>query len=378
MRLKSDALVGIAAVTSLLLLAAIPSAAAAPTSTPLTLNIQGGIVDSGHQAYSQSGGNLLCTYCFAEILGQPVDPTTATFSESVSSTTDGLSTSGSASFSLSGTMLNGSTFSISGPIGIVDSVPGEAFPVGCWDGVTLPLPAGCSSAVPAFFIGGGDFDVTVTHSWSLSVGMDMESAFLNPFGGAIVWASTDPASSIVLAFSYDSAAIDWQNVQLAGTISGSLGTTPTPTPVSGQFSQTTTSAHEDLLAGTEVESGTMTFQDMTPSGLDSSGTYSGSSTIPTAGEVDCSSFTTGIPGTCTETGFSSSGMLSLDPVTVLVQADYKLDWIVPALAFTGTATGTATPSGGGIPGVPQFGLSALLPAALALPLLLLMRARLRK
>ncbi len=360
-----------------MILVVLPGAhVAAATPTPISLNITGGIDNSGEQAYAQSGGAFLCTNCGASILGQPV-VSLSTFTESVSSSTNGVATSGSASFSLSGSMLNGSAFSISGPIAISDSIPGEAFPLGCWDGVTFPLPATCTSDVPAFFVGGGTFDVTVTHSWSLSLGMDLESAFLNPFGGAIVWSSTDSATSpsILLVFNYTSATIDWTDVHLSGTISGTLDSTPVATPISGLFTQTTTSAHEDLFAGTETEGGTMTFLDMSPSGLDATGTYEGSSTIPTAGSVDCSAFTTGIPTTCTETGFSSSGSLALDGVAV--DATYSLQWAVPALVFSGTATGTATPTlpDSTIPGVPQFPAPAMMVAAIGLMLFAAMKKR---
>jgi hypothetical protein len=270
---------------------------------------------------------------------------------------------GNASIFLSGFMENGSSFTLAGSVPIIASTPAESFPVGC--------SVACNSVVPAFYLGEGIFNVTVTSSWQTLLPMALESAFLNPFGGPIIWVSEDANSSIVLVSTYSAAAIDWQGVRSGGTISGTLG----PTPVSGLFNLTS-AAHEDLFAGTETETGTMTFYGVTPSGLDASGPYSGNSTIPTTGTIDCSALT-GFPDTCTETGFSSAGSFDLDPVTVLVQGTYKLDWAVPALTFNGTAVGTATPSGGSITGVPQFAAGAILPIALALPLILLLKSRLR-
>jgi hypothetical protein len=321
----------------LLLLAFVPTAHATMPPNQLNVTFTGSIDSSGQQAYTESGGALL----FASILGESVDSSTAVFAERASASVDGLATSGSAAFSLSGVMANGSSFSIRGPIGIAGAIPAEAFPLSCWDQVTLPLPASCTSQVPAFYVGSGTFDVKVTHSWQVSQEMDMESAFLNPFGGPIVWGSIDPStgfpdagSDILLVFTYSAAAINWQDVQTGGSINGTLGTTP----VSGSFTQTT-SAHENLFAGTETESGTLTWTGMTPSSLDVSGAFSGSSTIPTANEIDCSA-TIGIPGTCTETGFSSMGNYSLSSSVTRIRGTYDLTWAVPALSFSGPSTAT--------------------------------------
>jgi len=345
----------------LILLAFVPVAHASPPSNQLNLEFSGSIDSSGQQAYTQSGGDLLAAF----IDGQQVDTSTADFAESVSASVDGLVTSGTATFSLSGGFLCAPTpctetsFSTGDTIDISDAIPAEAFPVGApcaWDGVTLPLPAGCTSQVPAFFFGTGTLDVP---------GWYLESAFLNPFGGPIVWASTD--DSVVLVFTYDAAAIDWADVQTSGSLTGTLGTTP----VTGSFTQTT-SAHEDLFAGTETESGTLTFLGMTPSSLDATGPYSGSSTIPTSGEIDCSAVTTQIAGTCTETGFSSAGEFTLDPGHTLIQGTYDIAWAVPALSFSGPSTATVSQTTTGVPEFPSGLLAALM---VGLPLLLAVRQK---
>jgi len=195
--------------------------------------------------------------------------------------------------------------------------------------------------------------------------MDLESAYLNPgpVPGPIVWASTD--GSVVIVFSYVASTIDWQNIQTSGSLAGTLGATP----VSGSFDMTT-NANEDLFAGTETESGTMTFYDMNPSYLEASGAFSGSSTIPTSDTIDCSSIT-GIAGTCTETGLVSSGQFTLDPGSTLIQGTYDINWTTPAFSFSGTST--ALVSQGGVAGVPEFGIGALALVAMGAALLLLLR-----
>lgn len=327
----------------------------------MDLTISGSVGSSGQQEYTQSGGEVV----YASILGQVVNSSTAVFTESLSASVDGLATSGTANFSLSGEFLNETSFAIGGTVGIVDAVPAEAFPLGCWDGITPTLPPACTSLVPAFFLGVGALDGTVPSSLQLPLGMDLESAYLNPgpLPGPIVWASTD--GSVVIVFLYAAATINWQNVQTNGSLAGTLGAVP----VSGSFNMTT-NAHEDLFAGTEGESGTMTFYDMNPSYLDASGAFTGSSTIPTSNVIDCSSIT-GIAGTCTETGLASSGDFTLDPGNTLIQGAYDINWTVPAVSFSGTST--ALVSQGGVTGVPEFGAGALAPVAMGVALLLLLR-----
>jgi len=335
----------------LLLLAFIPAAHATPPPNELDLTITGSIDSVSQQTYTQSGGVVVSAY----ILGEPVDTSTAVFTESLSASVaaDGLTTTGTATFSLSGNFLDtGTSFTIGDTITIDGAIPAESFPLGCTT---------CTSQVPGFFVGTGALG-----------GWDLESAFLNPFGGPVVWASTD--GSVVIVFSYTAATIDWQNVQSTGSLSGTLGATL----VSGSFTETT-NAHEDLRAGTETESGTLTFLGMTPScvpldatcvSLDASGPYSGTSTIPSSSTVDCSA-PTGLPeGTCTETGFNSIGEFTLDPGTLITGTYGPLAWAVPALSFSGPATATVSQ---GVSGVPQFGTGAIAPVAMGLALLLLLR-----
>jgi hypothetical protein len=226
-------------------------------------------------------------------------------------------------------MANGSSVSLRGIIDISQQIPGESFPIGC--------TTSCTSAVPAFYEGSSVISVTVTSSSVVSPAMVLESAFLNPFGGAIVFASAD--GSIVIVATYTHAVINWSKVQVGGALSGTYGTKP----VSGTFNEVTT-AREDLFAGTETELGTMTFTNMTPSSLDASGIYSGHSTIPPINvSNDCSPYTTGIEGTCYLTGFSSAGQFTLSASPGIISGSYSLAWAIPALSATGTATATVIP-----------------------------------
>jgi len=346
----------------LFLFAFAPVAHATPPPNQLALTISGSVGNSGQQNYTQSGGQVV----YASILGQVVDPSTAVFNESLFASVDDLATSGTANFSLSGEFLgNETSFILGGTIEIADAIPAEAFPLGCWDGITLPLSPACTSQLPGFFVGIGTLEGTVSSSLQLPLGMEIESAYLNPgpLLGPLVLASTN--DSVVIVFSYAAATIDWQDIQTSGSLAGTLGTTP----VNGLFNMTT-NAHEDLFAGTETESGTMAFYDMTPSYLDASGSFSGSSTIPSSNTIDCS-LITGIAGTCTETGLASSGNFTLDPSDALIQGAYDINWSVPAVSFSGTST--ALVSQGGVTGVPEFSTGALTPVATGMALLLLLK-----
>jgi hypothetical protein len=112
---------------------------------------------------------------------------------------------------------------------------------------------------------------------------------------------------------------------------------------------------ENLVTGTAMDRGSVALTSMSPSSLDVNGTFNGSSVIPTAGEVDCST-SLGFPsfpagqGVCTSTGFNSVGNFTMTTpgsgrVTVTVVGQYNTTWTVPALAFSTTSTGNVTMPG---------------------------------
>jgi hypothetical protein len=295
------------------------------TQLPVALTLNGAIADAGRHSYTSHGGQAI----YASVLGQVMDLSTTTFSYKIHTEVDGAKVTGDASFELDGQTVGGVSVSVRGnmPLNGMQPIPAEQFPVGC--------TADCNSEIVAFYLGVAHVHMFVGNTnQETEVPMSFESAFLNPFGGPIIIASLDNGATITVVSTYTEADIHWLDVELRGTIGGTLN----GARISGQFTITGMAKDENLLAGTESESGTMTFSGMNDPTLDLSGSYVGTSTIPTTGTVDCSSLT-GIPGTCTETGFYSQGSFSLGGDATLT-GTYQTTWFVPALGFDGSATAT--------------------------------------
>jgi len=183
--------------------------------------------------------------------------------------------------------------------------------------------------------------------------MRIENPYFNPFGAPIIIASSDLA--IVITTTYDVGTIDWSGAVVAGAVtSGTLGGGSSATPVTGELILDS-NENENLVAGTATDRGTVALVSMTPSTLDVSGTFSGTSAIPTTGEVDCSpiigfpSFPAG-QGVCTETGFNSVGRYAMTATNsgegsnVVVIGRYTTTWTIPALAFSVASTAFVTTS----------------------------------
>jgi hypothetical protein len=169
--------------------------------------------------------------------------------------------------------------------------------------------------------------------------LQIESPYFNPWGAPIVLASTD--NSIVIAATYTKGSILWAGTTLAGTIVGTLGTAA----ASGTFSMTNTE-YENLVAGTASDAGSISYSSMTPSSLNAKGHYTGTSTIPTAGALDCSA-ATGIPGTCSWTGFQSGGRFTFTSNgDAAITGTYSTAWGTPALSFVSTVSATVSQNGG--------------------------------
>jgi hypothetical protein len=183
-----------------------------------------------------------------------------------------------------------------------------------------------------------------------NVPMAFESPYFNPFGNAIMFGdaqtmstNTPTASSILVVTNYSHATIDWSQVVDAGFVTGTLGEGATTTQVSGLVTQVA-SEHEDLVAGTAQDRGTLTLLGMTPSLLDVSGPYVGNSSIPTTGSIPCGSVQ-GIQ-VCTQTGFMDSGNFHLNSGPAAagghtqVKGSYSTVWTTPAFGFVASATAT--------------------------------------
>ncbi len=302
-----------------LLLGGTTAAYATTPSQTLSVSVNGGVSNLGKQTYSMSGG----TVAFAEIYGQPVVLSSANLQYSMKATVSGLNTQGSGSFKFVGVTTSNTRFSVSGSISIGSMIPAAQFPAGC--------TTDCQSALPFFFIGTSNVAVSIPgSSQTLPEVMQIESPYFNPFGAPIVIASADNA--IVIAATYTKGSIAWSGTNVVGAINGTLGTTP----VSGTFSMTS-GENENMVTGTATDSGIIAFSSMTPSSLNVQGSYSGSSTIPLTGSYDCSA-ATGIPGTCTETGFLSTGTFSMKSAS----GTYSTTWGIPALGFTSSISATVS------------------------------------
>ncbi|MEM3267182.1 MAG: hypothetical protein QXR69_00655 [Conexivisphaerales archaeon] len=284
----------------------------------LSLTLTGQIVSAGEQRWYQSASQNDALY--AHFNGQQVS--ISSFHYSLKAKVDGLSAEGMLALTFYGSV-DGQTVSVTGGP-VVAMIAGECFP-----SLSTPSNGACqpsdTSAIPVFFVAAGK----ITYSGStIPVELIVELGFLNPYKAPLVISTWDGA--FVLVSSYDRSQVVWHNVHLAGNLVGSLGSEA----VSGSFVQTT-NAIENFVTGKENESGSIAFTGMSDSALNGQGRYTGTSIIPTANEIDCSAIT-GIPGTCTLTGFNSSGSFTIQTEQSTITGKYNVTWSVPAVAFTGS------------------------------------------
>jgi hypothetical protein len=319
---------GIIASTLLSLLLA-SSPAFAVSNGPLVLTHTGSAVNAGTQAYSQSGGTLLA----GQIGAYTLNPATITqYSYSMKAVVTGVTATGSAQFSLTGSTVDGHSLTAIGNAMIGDTVPAVQLPLGC--------TTSCTSEVPAFFVAMAQVNVKVDGvaqpSLSTPTPFVFESPYMNPHGGPIVLGTMDMLTSatpaIVLVATYAAGTIQWSGGVTAGTIDGTIATKHDFT---GQFS-TVSSESEDLVAGTATDSGTVRFFNMNNGPYNAQGSYSGTSSIPSGG-IPC-----GAPfpaGTCTMTGFHSNGAYNLNTDKGrTITGTYDTTWSTPAFIFTSTVT----------------------------------------
>jgi hypothetical protein len=330
----------------------------------LAINTAGTVLNAGDQKYSIHGGSMVT----GTILGKSLlasasptfvsdDTTPPTLNYNLQAEANGLGASGFATFQMSGRTASGAQVQVQSSAQIV-GMQSQSLPIGC--------TTTCTSGIPVFFVGVAVTDITI--GWSptqhITSTMLFESPYFNPWGNPILIVSTD--GSIVIATTYDKATLDWKGTTVSGTIRGSLGSYP----VQGTMALTS-NEHEDFVTGvTDYDNGTMSFTNMSPKSLNVQGTYQGTSTIPKPGTFacavvqwlystpctqDCSVYfgTLGlpvIPGTCTQTGFQSSGKFSLQGQgtseggvqTTTVAGSYATTWSAPALGFFSLATASVT------------------------------------
>jgi hypothetical protein len=348
MRSNAKTLSILATATLILLFASNPSAAHAYSENavtasssgqqPLSLSIQQGfITDAGPQQWTMSGGNLL----FASVTRNGIlgNSTWSSLTYLLDAKVTGLSASGRFYFNLHGTTKDGLNISLKVDASVVGAIPAICFP----SYSTGSCAPGDTSEIPAFFLASG---YVVVHIGSRTnenalVHLQIEDAALNPWGGPIIINSV--RDRIVIVATYNQASTLWGGVKTAGTVSGVLGgvnPSASATPVTGGFAQKI-SAVENYVIGNETDLGKISLVGMSPSKLDSSGSFSGTSTIPTTGTIDCSP--PGFPGTCTETGFSSLGSFNLSGEKGLtIQGRYNVTWPAPSVTFNGSISATVS------------------------------------
>jgi hypothetical protein len=324
----------LAAVAVLLLLGSgFSLVAGAPSAAPLSLTVPsdlGSVQNLGDQTYVVSGGQVAA----AAVGGIPLDPG-AQVTFSLNAEVEGARVSGSATFQLQGSV-SGAPVSASGVVAITNSL--TITQVGGPLANTACPKAGASvcGVLPVLFGGVAAIQVTTAGSTKhdLTV-LYFENPYFNPFGKPIVMAAVDKA--VVIVATYDVGTIQWQGSQVAGPVIGVLGTS---TPAVGVLSLVSTES-EDLVAGTAVDHGTVSLSSMSPSFLDVTGPYKGTSYIPAPGPQDDCSTLLGFPagsGVCTITGFDSEGSFAMSGSPVLVVGSYITTWTTPALAFSSTIT----------------------------------------
>lgn len=250
---------------------------------------------------------------------------------SMAASVNGLSASGNFRLHLMGTTTDGQQVMVRVQGKIVGAIPAVCFPSYSVTGTCAP---GDTSEIPAYFLVNGYVRVETGTSFSqeYSISLVIEDAALNAFGGPIVISSTD--GSLMVIATYSSAKTDWQGVQTAGQLTGTLG----GSTVSGAFTQSI-HTQEDYVSGTAQDSGRIYLVGMSVPSLDSHGQFHGTSTIPTTGTIDCSP--AGLPGTCTETGYSSTGTFTMaDPKGSSLQGSYNVQWPAPSITFGGSISGT--------------------------------------
>jgi hypothetical protein len=287
----------------------------APPAT-VSLNLNGGVVSPGVQTYSLQGGHLAAAW----VLGTPVDPRSAVLHYGLNVVVSGLTATGTASFGLATQTSHRSYMEVKGTVKIDAMTPAVLFPLGCTPGLD------CLSEIPALFNGTGTVTVSSGRGVAtMSLSMGFESAYLNPFGGPVFFASN--SGEIFVIADYSQARIQWTGVQMGGSAVGTFG----GASVSGGFGMLVNSS-EDLRSGTEMDRGIISFFGMSNPALDGLGSFIGHSMIPAGSSVACPGFPS---GTCNLTGLESSGLFAMTTGSgKALEGRYATVWATPAVAFS--------------------------------------------
>jgi len=325
-------------------------------SQSLSLILQGMISNAGNQHYELGGGKLVQ----GSLFGQTLSPGRVSFD--LDANVNGLrSVSGRGTLEISATQGHGGDGDYSGVqandddgdhsegaefsahITITGSIAAAIFPITLTSPTSYsncdPTTQTCNSEIPLFFTGIATVNSEGGHD-PTQIPIAIESPYWNPLGGPIVITSLDSTTnpSVFLIVSYDRATIDWDGVQLQGSISGSFGTET----VTGLYGQGVNSL-ENLVSAKEYDMGSITFASMSDQTLNALGRFSGHTTFSLAGSFDCSS-EFGLPeGTCTATGATSDGSFRMSGgQDTFISGTYHTVWSVPSLFTVTTVIGAVT------------------------------------
>jgi hypothetical protein len=334
MHSKRTALIALAMLVLLMPLAtsiAFADSSTHPTTNqqPVSLTLQGMVMDAGSQTYQLSGGQLVGGSVFGLTI------TSGFLYYQMDASVLGLSTYGTSFLVLSAQTSNGSLWlEASGHIS--DSMAAAQFPFGC--GSQGPS---CTSEIPGMFLGLDrvSYSIGGVQRAQVTLPIGIESTYLNPFGGPIVLTSLDSTTNPAIAIiaTYSSATIEWSNVLMAGTATGLFGASQ----ANGVFSMRVAS-FENLVTGVEYDQGQIVLNDVTPNGILAVGEFHGVSTIPTTGGQVCPA-TLGFPDmACTETGLTSTGNMNLWSSNIHIVGAYETLWGTPALGFISSVSGKMT------------------------------------
>ena len=297
----------------------------------------GVITNAGSQQNTLAGGQAVADgYIFSTAIAAG---TQVNFK--LSASVAGLTTSGSGELGLSDGKgkrwgnLQGVTIKITG------EVPAATFPLDFSNPDNFMCQSNCNSEIPFWFTGIASVVTQGNHGSSTqSIPILIESAYWDPLGAPIVIASADDGASIFLVLTYTTATINWTGVEVDGVLTGTYGTAT----VSGAYT-TVTNSFENLLAGTEQDSGQISFYGFAVPQLNAKGDLKGSTTFTNAGGVDCSmqDGSTGVPGTCLLTGASSAGTFNMQlSQGGKISGTYGTIWSVPSTFTATTVTATVT------------------------------------
>jgi hypothetical protein len=291
---------------------------------PLKLYLSGAVTKAGNQNYSIGGGRLIS----GTVLNYSVDPITAKLHYSVQASVSGMNSKGVASVDLTGTLLNGKNVSLTGIGSVENGTSAFELPNGC--------KTNCTSFIPASFIAYENFSVIVngvTLSNQQMVPTAFESPYLDPFGSPILVTTLD--GGISLLANYSVAKVNWSGSTVSGTVWGNYGSGSGNITLSGLFVVQSNNT-EDLVSGTQVDSGKVLLYQMNPARFDSSGNFSGNSSIPASTLTPCD-MSQGLPaGSCSQSGLESEGSVSLlsSSGSSRFSGNYLTIWATPAINST--------------------------------------------